>query len=143
MGCLWTGPIAMPIPQRHLSLHQTACVPHKFLCVHACRTHPYQIYAALVCMFVNTPTSGWGIPLYTHPVLFVFLSHGPRSTSVYVSCASKHACPPEFVHTCLRECGCVSACIYMGCLCRSWQTVKGQRKNYFGFLGRVVSDAII
>ena len=93
-------------------------------------------------MFVNTPTSGWGIPLYIYPVLFVFLSHVPRSTSMF-PCASKHACAPEFVHTCSHECGCVGACIYMGCLCQSWQTIKGQRKNYFGFLGRVVSDATI
>lgn len=90
-GCLWTGPIATPIPQRHLSLHQTACVPHRFLCVRAYSMHPYQIYATLVCMFVNTPTSGWGIPVYTHPILCVFLSRVPRPTSVYVSLCV-HAC---------------------------------------------------
>ena len=112
-GCLGghgQGPVARSSPQRHLSLHQTlpvsltslsvslcVCV---CLCLCVCCMHPYQVCACPVCMFVNTPTSGCAMPLYTHPGLFVFLSRVPGSMSKYVSlCVQVCLSTREFVHT--------------------------------------------
>lgn len=87
------------------------------------------------CLYVCEYTHLWVGYTCTHTQYRVYSFHVSLDQRlVYVSGRLSHACPLRVcTHLLMWECGCVSACIYMGCSKLELANRKRPEENYFGF----------